>query len=508
MRTALHLIIIAAIFAITAFYCLSLFGGFEPIGDGNDYAGLARSLVNGQGFSLGHIYPLGFAFSSNIPQPDNMWSPGYPLYLAVMFSIFGVGDKACLIGAILAVWILVMAAYFIGREIGGAWLALLAAGLTGLNQIVLYAALEGTPEILAASFLTFAILLLIQERAGWRLFLSGLLFGAAILIRYQAGFLIFPAIVFFYEKPRRIPLWIGGIAITLAPWLIRNWLVLGNPFFTLQSYGEFTKGMGRFEDYYSTYRSFTPMSLSYVLLRFPLDLIKKFIGGLLFFAGAFPLRLNFLGIIPFFFVLLRLGALEDIRRKIVIFTFLSTAMIVILSSLDGHHDRHLVTIQPLLVITMLIGFDAMARDLGFAGIKWIMIPATALLFLPCRAPFQEMRLSSMAAHYRDNQLDYREIAQFVEPDKAIISDASDALWWYANRPSVWIPAHYADFKTLVKSHDIRYLYLADPVAYMEKLSEDDVIDFVFSVEIVPEYSGTGKLYIIKNIELPVNNLII
>jgi hypothetical protein len=114
--------------------------------------------------------------------------------------------------------------------------------------------------------------------------------------------------------------------------------------------------------------------------------------------------------------------------------------------------------------------------------------------------------SPVAARYRANQLDYREIAKLVEPGKTVISDASDALWWYADRPSVWIPVRYADFKTLTNSHSIRYLYLADPVAYMEKLSEDDVIDFIFSVEIVAEYSGAGKLYIIKNVELPLIDL--
>ncbi len=249
MKTIIHVIILIVLFAFTAIYCSYYFGGYEGSGDGNDYAALARNIVSGRGFSLGHVYPLGLTFNAQIPQPNNMWAPGYPLYLSLWFSVIGIGDKAALYASIVALWLMILSGYLLGRRIGGDMIAILSAMLIGLSQVVLYAAVEGTPEILTGALIAFSVYFLLSPQKSVNLILSGFLLGLAFLTRYQIAIIGIPIAIMFMDNYRRnLFIWIAVILITISPWLIRNWIVLGNPLFTLQSYGEFAKGMRRFGD--------------------------------------------------------------------------------------------------------------------------------------------------------------------------------------------------------------------------------------------------------------------
>ncbi|OGC96537.1 MAG: hypothetical protein A2W25_02575 [candidate division Zixibacteria bacterium RBG_16_53_22] len=495
MKRTLDLILLLFIFAVSAIYCAILFGGYEGIGDGNDYAGLARSIATGRGFSLGHVYPLGLVFNPDLPQPNNIWAPGYPVYLSVWFILFGASDTVALAGSVFAVWLFVVAGYFLGMVMGGRWMARMAAALAGLSQIVLYTTIEGTPEILAAATLAFSVLCLIEHPKAWKTIVSGILFGATVLIRYQIIVAAIPLIwIFFHDNRKLLWLWLAASALAISPWLARNLIVFGNPFFTLQSYGEFAKGMGRFDDYYYAYRSFIPMSLWYVITHFPFDLAKKFVGGLVFFASAFPLRLNFLGLVPLFLALMKVWQVELKERKIILFAFYAVVLIMVISSLDGHHDRHLLPIQGFLIVSMLIGFKYLITELGVIKYKAAVVLLGAILFLPARAPFLEMRLDLIADMARAAKPGYAVLAKHVEPEAVVVSDASDAVWWYAERNSIWIPATYEDLRLLVANGRCGYIFLMDHSSFLNSLSEEQFRDFAGLVEPIDSFLGPGALY--------------
>ena len=498
MKKSTVIIIFAILFALTAAYCFYFFGGYEGSGDGNDYAGLARNIIRGDGFSLGHIYPLSLAFDPQIPQPDNMWAPGYPLYLSFWFWIFGPHDSSAVMASIFAVWLLIISGFLLSRKIIGDRLGLITAALIAVSQIVLYAAVEGSPEILTGAILTFSIFIILSKQDSSHIFLSGFLFALTVLTRYQIAIVGIPIAILFIENKRRLlPIWIGAIILGLAPWLVRNMIVLGNPFFSLQSYGEFTKGMGRFDDFYFTYRSFTPMSLIYTLSHFPFDLAKKFISGLIFLGGAFPIRFNYLGIVPFFFALMKIWQIEGVQKKVVWFAFSSSLLIIFISALDGQHDRHLVPLQPFLAVSTLIGSVLLAKEFSFYHRKALVIVLGALLFLPTRFPYQELTLLQTADDSRANQIEYAEIAKIVNPGQVVISDASDAIWWYADRPAIWIPVHFDDIKSLFARFDCYYVYLVKPNDFMNRLKNDEIVEFVRSTELVPNTPGSGRLYLVK-----------
>jgi 4-amino-4-deoxy-L-arabinose transferase-like glycosyltransferase len=503
MKRSTVIIVIAILFVVSAAYCLYFFGGYEGLGDGNDYAGLARNILRGEGFSLGHIYPLSLAFDPQIPQPNNMWAPGYPLYLSFWFWIFGVNDNAAVITSIIAVWLLILSGYLLGKKIIGDRLGLVVAALIGFSQIVLYAAVEGTPEILTGAILTFSVIIILTKQNASHTILSGFLFALAVLTRYQIAIVGIPlSIIFIENKKRLLPIWISAVILGLAPWLVRNMIVLGNPFFTLQSYGEFTKGMGRFDDFYFTYRSFTPMTFLYTLSNFPFDFAKKFIAGLIFLGGAFPIRFNYLGVIPFFFALIKIWQMEGIQKKIVLFAFFSSVLIIILSALDGHHDRHLVPLQPFFAVTTIIGFVLLAKEFRFYHRKALAIVLGAFLFMPTRFPYQELTLLQTANESRASQADYAVIAEIVKPDQVVISDASDAIWWYADRPAIWIPVNFDDIKSLFVRDDCYYVYLAKPIDFMNKLKNEELVDFVRSTELMPNFPSSGRLYRLKKNWIP------
>jgi hypothetical protein len=495
VKKTADILALLAIFACTAIYCAIFFGGYEAIGDGNDYAALARSIIRGEGFLLGHIYPLGLVFDPTVPQPNNIWAPGYPVYLAIWFSLLGADDSVALAASIFAVWLLVAGGYILGRLLGGRFMALMTAALLGLSQIVLYSAIEGTPEILAGAMMTFSILLIINHPSKLKILISGGLFGIAVLTRYQLAFVAVPfALIFFNRALGRKGIWALSALIVILPWLIRNWLVLGNPFFTLQAYGEFTKGMGRFKDYYFTYRSFIPMSLLSTLTHFPLDMAKKVVGGLVFFAGAFPLRFNFLGLVPYFYSIMKVRQVLSVERKAILFSVSSAILIALLSSIDGHHDRHLLPLQALLIISMLVGLRYLLQEMSLTKYRIAVIISGALLFLPARAPFLEMRLHGIAENSRANQPGYAMLGKFTEPDDVIVSDASDAVWWYGERNSIWIPAAYDDLRLLISQGPCDFIYLVDNSSFINSLGDTQLADFVGSVEAVESFLGPGELY--------------
>lgn len=493
MKGAFHIAVILLLFAVSAVYCLSLFGGFEGIGDGNDYAALARNIVSGRGLSLGHVYPLALAFNWNIPQPNNIWAPGYPVYLAFWFLLFGANDTSAIMASIATIWLLIIAAYYLGRKIMGPGMAILTAVSVGLSQVVMYAAIEGTPELLAGALLVFSVLALGTEQRIGRVALSAVIFGLAVLTRYQIAIIAIPLLIIFLRK-NLVPVWLAIFIMTLSPWLVRNWIYLGNPFFTLQSYGEFTKGMGRFDDYYFTYRSFTPHGFIDAIFQYPFDVAKKFVGGLIFFGEAFPIRFNFLGVVPFVFAVLRWNRLESLQKKLVLFSFVSAILIALLSSFDGHHDRHLLPLQAFFSAAMLVGFGLILSELRLRERRLFAAILLLILFLPARAPYQELGLSMTAHECRENIPGYLHLTSFVDRDDVVVSDASDAVWWYADRLSIWSPVQYDDLKMLMSKGRCDYVYFAEPMEFLNKTGDEDLADFVSSAEPIAEFPGPGQLF--------------
>jgi len=479
----------------SAGYVAYFFGGFLGLSDGNDYAGLARSIVRGEGFSLGHLYPLALVFNSNIPQPNNIWAPAYPVYLAGWFFIFGADDTSVLAAAIAIMWLLILATYYLGRKIAGEFGGILATALVGLNQSVLEVSLEGSPEILTAVLLAFSVLLLYCKKNSLNLLLSAVIFGLAVMSRYQIIAVAVPMFIFLPDRGYRAAvIWSAVVLATLSPWLIRNALELGNPFFTLQTYGEFTKGMGHLKYYYFNYRSFTPMTFWQAALNFPFYVFKKFGAGLVFFSLNFPAVINYFGVVPLAYGLRKTFHSGTPEGRFIGLTAVSCAIIILLSSFDGHHWRHLINLSPLISISVVIGLGRMFENLHFFKRKLAASLLVCLLFFPARFPFQEMELWHNARAVNESKAVYEMIAVETDPEDVVVSDVSDGVWWYSDRLSVWMPVIYDDLFRAMDIVKSDFIYLEDTSKYYSGLSDGELYDFHSRMSMVKGVPGRWGLF--------------
>jgi len=489
------IVILALVMIFAGGYIGYFFNGYLGLSDGNDYAGLARSLVRGEGFSLGHIYPLALTFDQRIPQPDNLWAPAYPVYLAVWFLILGVSDFSILFATIFAVCLLIFAVYLLGAKIGGPFWGLFAAAMTGLNQSVLGVALEGSPEILTAALLALAIITALNEERTWKIALSGVVFGLCVLARYQMILLAIPFFLLFLVRKRQLLIWWSlALFATISPWLIRNLIQFGNPIFSLQAYGEFTKGMGHLKYYYYNYRSFDPMTFWYGLTHFPYFMFKKFGAGLYFFTFNSPTVINFFGLIPFGYGIMKSWKDSTTTGRFAQFSGVSAVLVIIISSLDGHHWRHIVNLFPLLAVTIAIGLSKILDNVGLFRKRLAAVILVFMMFFPARLPFLELELKNNQMSIAQAKPIYEKIKTESNAGDIIISDASDAVWWYCDRSSIWLPVQYDDLVKLFDMIDSGYIYLEDSSEFFSTLMDEELLDFHQRTMLIDGKLGGWSLY--------------
>ncbi|MBM4285643.1 MAG: hypothetical protein FJ128_10410 [Deltaproteobacteria bacterium] len=174
--------------------------------------------------------------------------PLYPLALAGTLSLphgltLALGLN-CLLAALAA-----LLSYFLARLFWSPPTGLLAMTLTGLSphsfNWFLWMQAEALLAVLLLAFLIVLVQLLRTARTGYA-WLAGLLAGLAALTRPETALLIPLYLVFlaYYRGSRRQPFLKAGLALALAagltllPWLVRNYAVMGTP--TLSTLGGFT----------------------------------------------------------------------------------------------------------------------------------------------------------------------------------------------------------------------------------------------------------------------------
>jgi 4-amino-4-deoxy-L-arabinose transferase-like glycosyltransferase len=219
-----HGIVLLAIVFIGLVLRLAAIVWFTPpmFSDDIEYVALGRSLANGEGYLLDG-------------QPTAHRPPGYPLFLAASFKIFGdsfvpVRIAQVLAGMISCVLVFVLARKFFSERVG-----LFAAGICAVfPEHVLYVSFLMTETLFAALLLLF-LWLCADEVISWkRGILAGIVLGIGTLVR--PTMLLLPALVFIVRwccggSPRRHfkSLAIIGVSgfVVLLPWLIRNYEQFG-----------------------------------------------------------------------------------------------------------------------------------------------------------------------------------------------------------------------------------------------------------------------------------------
>jgi len=173
--------------------------------------------------------------------PTAKWSPGYPLLLGTAYLAFG---KQLIVGKLLNAVLATLCGWLCYRL--GSRLFRPAVGLAGaaifavMPGDIFYSALL-LSEVAFSALFTFAVwwFVVLDERRPERLLPRwlgfGMLIGAAILLRGTAGlYLAVPVAIWWASRSFGDALRMGavaaaGLVLVVAPWTLRNQVVLGAP---------------------------------------------------------------------------------------------------------------------------------------------------------------------------------------------------------------------------------------------------------------------------------------
>jgi hypothetical protein len=231
--------------ALRIWFLLDVTGDSSLVGDGLEYLGLADGIADGRGY-VSPFTPPGAEALPTAHKP-----PLYPLLLAVVSALGGTGHVPFqLVSALAGTATVVVCAVLAGR-IAGPRAAVLAAALGAVYPVFLVADASLRAESLYG--LCIALALLAAYRAwespsAWRLVQLGVIIGLAALARSEGlALLVLLALPIGWIRGRpgrawRLAVVAAACVVTLAPWLIRCWIVFDEPIFISTNSGDLIAG--------------------------------------------------------------------------------------------------------------------------------------------------------------------------------------------------------------------------------------------------------------------------
>ena len=185
--------------------------------------------------------------------PEVIRTPGYPLFVAVVYRLFGEHTLAVAIAQAFVVALICLLVYALARRVGGERVAQAAALMTALFPPLPYYGALVLTEVWTTFVLTGAMLMCLRAIQGGRrrdFAFAGVLFSAATLVR-PAFFLLpfgiaiaMPVLLPSQRSRQHIGRWAMlavASAITMAPWFTYNYVHLGR--FTLSPAGGIGRGL-------------------------------------------------------------------------------------------------------------------------------------------------------------------------------------------------------------------------------------------------------------------------
>jgi hypothetical protein len=238
--------------ALRVWFLLDVTGDSSLVGDGLEYRGLAEALADGRGY----VSPFTAPGAEAVPSAHK--PPLYPLLLALVAALGGSGHVPFQVASALVGTATVVVCAVLAGRIAGPRAAVLAAAIGAVYPVFLVADASLRAESLYG--LLIALSLLAAYRAwerptAWRLVQLGVLIGLATLARSEGLALIVllgVPIVWRRGRPGRgwkLAVLAGAGLLTLAPWLIRCWIVFDEPVLISTNSGDLIAGANCAEVY-------------------------------------------------------------------------------------------------------------------------------------------------------------------------------------------------------------------------------------------------------------------
>lgn len=479
---------VAAVAGLASLYLFFSFRGFDNE-TAMDQAQLGRQIAAGAGYSTLYIRPLAiWQFLENrgeVPSglfPDTYNFPLNPIINAVLLrpakrwwsmdaaDVVYSPDRVIAAGGIILFLGAVAAGFFLVREVFDRKIAWFTAALVLLTDMMWRFSLSGLP--LNAVLLLFTVSLFFLHRALqsresgktgpmlMQLAATSLLLGLATLAQPVAawiflGFLVFTAICF---RPRSVAVLLAFFVFLLvvAPWLVRNYMVCGNPF----GLGIFAILDGTTGSEASFMRDLQPDMSAFAAVR------AKLRGGL---TGQFENLFTYLGFnvaaAAFFFALLHVfrRSTANLLRWCIVLMWTGAAVGMSLfppQATVSTNQLHMLFVPVftaygmafLLVLWNRLDIRLEPARKAFIGavcavtalpmaINFLTAPPIPIQWPPYAPPF------------------INAVCRWMKPGEVICSDMPWATAWYGGRVSLFLPSDVEQFLHL---HD--YKVLGGPIA--------------------------------------------
>lgn len=261
--------------------------------DSYEYAQVGRNLSEGRGLRTSALLERELAElgADELPAPYFLHDPGQALLVALFFRLFGASGAtlAWVSGVSFALSCALAAA--LGGRLFGSHVRLPTAILVATATPMLEFSATGLSEsTTACAFTGFLLMLVRAQGSTWGLFLAGLAYGVAVLVRSNAlPFLPLLLAWTAVDLPpssralRERRLWpalgfrwaalLGGLVLVLAPSALRNFRELGSPLFSVAGGAGLVRGTELVHE--DPLRSFTLLPETSAVLAHPDMLVRK-----------------------------------------------------------------------------------------------------------------------------------------------------------------------------------------------------------------------------------------
>lgn len=438
-----------------------------------DQAQIGRAIASGEGWKTKLARPraIGQLQTHGRSITDNIWTDTYnaPLppfvdAIALLFvkshwkittrTLVYAGDRAIAIMSILLFLGSIVVLFFTARRLFDRRLALLSCGLILLCDAMWQYSLSGLPQMLLLLLFNVAIYLLVrameayyaeQPTTIWLAALGGI-FGLLALTHALTFWMFLGAAIFaaLFFRPRgwASAIMLGGWIILYAPWLIRTYVVSGNPG-GVAVYSLFS-GIGHTEWGWMRQTGFDPGVAMISSFRDKLTAgITGQTGRLFEYFGLSVVALMF-----FVSLLHPFKRTETAAVRWMVFAMWGGAVFGM--CLYGINEEQGVAANQLHLIFvpvmtcyglayLLVQFNRLALSFPFARAGFL-----TLLYLLCALPmiFATPWLAPTKPFVRWPPYMPALIGvlnDWMRPDEVTVSDMPWAIAWYANRRSLWLP---------------------------------------------------------------------
>jgi hypothetical protein len=240
----------------------------------------------------------------------------------------------------------------------------------------------------------------------------------------------------------------GGAALVIVPWIVRGWLVMGQPFFSLYTVANLAWEMPSFPGAIATYGTLTPRGLGLMIAEHPGELLAKAGGNLLYYARQALFTANPVAVTAFVVGMLRWRRSGPVERALGEWMATTALATVVLAA-------------PVIVVLGVGWILAAVRDRPSLA----ALATVVLLALPAAGTARDVlqvRAGDAASRWRDPNLE--TLRRLTQESDVIVTDIGRGVTWYAGRGTIQAPIDRITLERVATIVPVTAIYLSGQAA--------------------------------------------